>query len=298
MNLGEKLYYSLWKQLRCFIACIPFITVFSCSNMLVKYSEAEKAAASVSSSMSTLSMVAVNGGTFSNGTANMTVSSFYIGKYEVTQKQYATVMGSIPSPCSSIYGLGTSYPVYFVTWYDAVSFCNALSEKEGYDDVYTIDYTVGSDTNNTSNSDNYKYLVTADFTKNGYRLPTEAEWQFAAMGGNSSNGYTYSGSNMIGNVAWYYDNSGSSAHTVGGKASNELGLYDMSGNVWEWCWDWYGNYPDTAQTDYTGPSSGACRIIRGDSWVTSGCAVSARSSNPPSYYIYRDFGFRVVRSAK
>ena len=228
-------------------------------------------------------MVAITGGTFNNGTADMTVSSFYIGKYEVTQKQYATVMGSILSYCSSTYGLGDDYPVYYVTWYDAVAFCNALSELEGYDDVYTISGTT----------------VTADFTKNGYRLPTEAEWQFAARGGTSSNGYTYSGSNTIDDVAWNTTNSSNTTHTVGGKTANELGLYDMSGNVREWCEDWYETYPSTEQSDYTGPSTGVDRVERGGSWYSGAieCAVSYRSSYGPSGS-FISIGFRVARSPR
>lgn len=217
----------------------------------------------------TLSMIAVDGGTFYNGTANMTVSNFYIGKYEITQGQYKTIMGSNPVPSSSSYGYGGDYPVYEVSWYEAVAFCNALSEKEGYDDVYTINGTT----------------VTADFTKNGYRLPTETEWEFAARGGNSSRGYTYSGSNTIGDVAWYSGNA-DGAHTVGQKTPNELEIYDMSGNVWEWCWDWYGDYPNTAQTDYKGPSSGLYRVFRGGSWFSDGgaavCAVSLRGNGASS----------------
>jgi formylglycine-generating enzyme required for sulfatase activity len=249
-----------------------------------------------------LEMVSVTGGTFNNGTTDMTVSDFYIGKYEVTQGQYVTVMGNNLVSSSGPRGYGDDYPVYYVTWYDAVAFCNALSVKEGYDSVYTIDYTVGSDSNNTNSSDTLKYMVTADYTKNGYRLPTEAEGEFSARGGNSSNGYTYSGSNIIGDVAWYYDNSDLSTHTVGEKAANELGLYDMSGNVWEWCWDWCSSsysYPSSsAQTDYTGPTTGSYRVLRGGSWYSgaSDCTVSNRYGYTPSYG-RSWFGLRVARNS-
>jgi len=176
--------------------------------------------------------VFVEGGTFQMGSNDgdsdekpvhsVTVSSFYVGKFEVTQKEYQNVMGKNPS-----YFKGENNPVENVTWYDAVKYCNKRSEKEGRTPSYNI------------NGNN----VTCDFSANGYRLPTEAEWEYAARGGNKSQNYKYSGSNKIGDVAWYDSNSGLRTHPVGQKAPNELGIYDMTGNVWEWCWDWYdGNY--------------------------------------------------------
>lgn len=116
-----------------------------------------------------------------------------------------------------------------------------------------------------------------------FRLPTEAEWEYAARGGNKSKGYKYSGSNDIGSVAWYYDNSSSKTHTVATKAPNELGLYDMSGNVWEWCSDWYGDYSNGLQTNPKGPSSGSYRVIRGGSWddIAGDWRVSDRYFNDP-----------------
>jgi formylglycine-generating enzyme required for sulfatase activity len=129
-------------------------------------------------------------------------------------------------------------------------------------------------------------------------LPTEAEWEFAARGGNSSNGYTYSGSNTLDAVGWYDDNSGSKTHPVGGKQPNELGIYDMSGNVWEWCSDWFSSsyYSVSPETNPQGPSSGSFRVVRGGSWfhVAVGCRSAYRFLDIPdfrsSYY-----GFRLVR---
>jgi formylglycine-generating enzyme required for sulfatase activity len=210
-----------------------------------------------------LDMVPVADGIFQMGSTSggsdelpahsVKVSSFLISKYEVTQAQYQQVVGSNPSHFTG----GTDAPkrpVEQVSWYDAVSFCNALSDREGFQKVYTINGT----------------NVTADFSKNGYRLPTEAEWEYAARGGNQSRGYAYSGSNTAGDVAWDGSNSGETPHPVGTKAPNELGLFDMSGNVWEWCWDRYGSYGSAAQDNPPGPTSGTYRVLRGGSWDNFG----------------------------
>ena len=228
-----------------------------------------------------IKMISVSEGIFNNGTSYMAVSSFLIDKYEVTQAQYTSVMESNPVSSSSSYGYGCDYPVYNVSWDDAITFCNVLSKKEGYENVYTVN---GTD-------------VTADFTKNGYRLPTETEWEFAARGGNNSKGYLYSGSDTIGDVAWYEKNSGNSAHIIGTRKLNELGIYDMSGNVMEWCWDWFGLYPDEAQADYTGLSSGLYRVIRGGSWGTGiySCRPSNRGYAGQPSLGGKDNGFRVAR---
>ena len=128
-----------------------------------------------------------------------------------------------------------------------------------------------------------------------FRLPTEAEWEYAARGGNQSKGYKYSGSNSISDVAWYDDNSGDKTHPVGQKTPNELGIYDMSGNVWEWCQDWYGDYSSSSQTNPTGPSSGSYRVLRGGSWNNGArnCRVSNRGSYNPDSRSYRS-GFRLA----
>lgn len=132
-------------------------------------------------------------------------------------------------------------------------------------------------------------------TGRNFRLPTEAEWEFACRGGNNSRGYKYSGSNDIDNVAWYDDNSGGKTHPVGTKAPNELGIYDMSGNVWEWCSDWYADYTSYSQTNPTGPLSGSYRVIRGGGWGYF--AVSCRSSRRNYYdpmYRNRYLGLRLA----
>jgi len=234
----------------------------------------------------TKEMVFVKGGTFQMGSTewdwakpihSVTLSDFFIGKYEVTQGLWKSVMGNNPSDFTGDENL----PVENVSWYDAIEFCNKLSEKEGLQKVYS-----GSGKN-----------IMMNMNANGYRLPTEAEWEYAARGGNLSKGYEYSGSNNAGDVAWYEYNSGSKTHPVGQKQPNELGIYDMSGNVLEWCWDWYGNYGSESQTNPTGPSSGSHRIRRGGSWDDNAgnLRLANRDYIPPGLRgSYR--GFRIARS--
>lgn len=216
-------------------------------------------------------MVYVSGGTFTMGATSeqgsdayndekpahrVTLSSYNIGKYEVTQAEWKAVMGSNPSNFK-----GDNLPVENVSWNDCQEFIRKLNSLTG---------------------------------KN-FRLPTEAEWEFAARGGNNSRGYKYSGSNDIGSVAWYSGNSGSKTHPIGQKSPNELGLYDMSGNVWEWCQDWYGDFSSSSQTNPTGPASGSDRVYRGGSWYFDAgrCRVSFRGSGAPGYRYYH-LGLRLV----
>jgi formylglycine-generating enzyme required for sulfatase activity len=232
-------------------------------------------------------MVWVEGGTFRMGSTNgednerpvhsVTVQGFYMGKFEVTQREWQDIMGGNPSRWK-----GDALPVAMVSWYDAVEYCNRRSVKEGLVPAYRG----GGET------------ITCDFNASGYRLPTEAEWEYAAKGGGKDLlVYEYPGSNSPENVAWYKDNSGGSTHQVGTKQPNSLGLYDIGGNVYEWCWDRYGNYSESAQTDPRGPSAGDRRMMRGGAGSTSARTVRSayRLLSPPSDR-YNDVGFRLVRS--
>jgi len=237
-------------------------------------------------------MVLVEGGTFAMGSDSgygdekpvhrVTVRSFLIAKHEVTFEEYdkfCADTGRDRPPSGGWSRVGR--PVVNVSWYDAVEYCNWRSQREGLTPAY-------------SGSGNE---IRCDFNANGYRLPTEAEWEYAARGGRESSGYLYSGGNDPDAVAWYNDNSGGSIHLVGTKLPNELGIYDMSGNVWEWCWDWSGLYSDADQKNPTGPSTGNERIARGGSWfnpaelIRPTCRVSYSPDGSDS-----DLGFRVVRT--
>jgi len=233
----------------------------------------------------THSMVLINGGTFTMGSPSnehgrynnegpqhqVTVSSFYMGKYEVTQKEYQEVMGTNPS-----YFKGDNLPVDDVTWNDAIKYCNQLSKKEGLNPAYTMN---GLDVEWNQNA-------------NGYRLPTEMEWEYACRAGTMTAYNT--GENISDNTGWYNYNSGGKSHPVGQKPTNAWGLYDMHGNISEWCWDRYKNYSsDVKRVD----SSWNSRVFRGGYW--NGLAEHLRSayrgSNQP-YYGFNFIGFRLARS--
>ena len=223
-------------------------------------------------------MLFVHGGSFNPAFSyTVTLSSFYLGKYEVTQAEYQAVMGTNPS----ISGGNPNRPVEMVSWFKAIEYCNRRSIMEDLSPCYSY-LTYGTNPDNWPsgwNIDSYNATnITCAWSANGYRLPTEMEWMFAAKGGNQSQGYTYSGSNYSYDVAWYFGNSGGRTHDVGEKAANELGTFDMSGNVWEWCWDIYGDYPTGSYIDPTGPDGGSSRVKRGGSWGNSadGCTVRSR----------------------
>ena len=241
-------------------------------------------------------MVKVEGGTFTMGATaeqgddvydnekpahQVMLSSYSIGETEVTQELWVAVMGSNPSWFNGYgnsdygsdhgydYGTNLQRPVEYVSLDDCQEFITKLNQLTG----------------------------------KTFRLPTEAEWEYAARGGNKSQGYKYAGSNTVGDVAWYWDNipsqssraSGFGTQTVATKSPNELGLYDMSGNVWEWCQDWWGSYSSGAQTNPTGPSSGSYRVNRGGGWDSDArrCRVSRRGGYVADYR-YFDLGLRLA----
>ena len=213
----------------------------------------------------TFQMGSNNGGADEKPVHAVTISKgYWIGKYEVTQDEYQAIIGSNPST-----SIGGRKPVQNVRWNDAVSFCQKLTERERAAGRLPSGYE--------------------------YQLPTEAQWEFAARGGSASKSYMYSGGDNLDSVGWYEPNSSSVTHEVGTKSPNEKGIHDMSGNVWEWCRDWKGEYSGDSVVDPAGPASGSDRVRRGGCWrnIPAYCRVAGRYGSSPDSGGAR-LGFRVV----
>lgn len=238
----------------------------------------------------------------------VTLKDFYIGKYEVSVKEYKEFIqatgGHMPSspdsawfaehPDTKLYyplsktqwwGWKDDYPMHNIDWFDAIRFCNWKSEKEGLTKVYTFVT---------------KSEVKWDLSANGYRLPTEAEWEYAARGGKLSKGYNFSGSNNIDEVAWYDGTSKLKGPAkIGTKKPNELGIYDMSGNVWEWCNDYFsdGYYSRSPKVDPPGPQANIYRVLRGGSWhYRADYARIANRDGPNAGFTNFNYGFRLAKN--
>jgi len=252
-------------------------------------------------------MVTVEGGTFTIGKPSkfdpnakipanavphtVKVDSFFISKTEISNAQYASV-----KPGAGMRWGGATYPLSVVTWYEAVELCNALSLRDGFKPAYAVDKTKGDPSNTNPMENDPKWVVTLDPTSDGYRLPTEAEWEWAARGGRLTKDTVYAGSNSAEEVGDI-----SRPRNVGeGGLPNELGIYNMSGNIAEWCWDWDGPYSSASETNPKGLRSGQARVVRGGEpgWGIGSWTIISRGGMQPNLEggVGFGMGFRVARS--
>ena len=204
------------------------------------------------------------------------VDTFYIADFVVTQGEWNQIITYNPSHFK-----GDDLPVECIGWHEAIVFCNEKSKQDGLQPCYTINGE----------------QVECDFHADGYRLPTEAEWEYAARGGSKSEGFRYAGSDSLHEVAWYAKNSGRTTHPKGGKKPNELGLYDMCGNVFEWCWDWFEWFKCDFMDNPLGPISGKMKAVRGNCWVNGATTseLGRRVHRGPGCKNHH-LGFRIART--
>jgi len=257
---------------------------------------------------SVLIMVRIPAGSFSMGSPSenagadespvhiVALDSFRISKHEIAQSLFQELMGYNPS-CFTDAGVSDDYPVESASWFDALEFCNKISLRDGLDPVYVISSRIPATGPITSATVVAEFEDAGGKPKSGYRLPTEAQWEYAAIGKTGS-AYVWGDSNLPETAkanAWYSVNADNSAHTAGLKRANTWGLYDMAGNVWEWCWDWYSTYSEAAATNPRGPDSGSYRVVRGGSWSDPPSSMRAATRwfvDPCSGS--KNIGFRIV----
>jgi formylglycine-generating enzyme required for sulfatase activity len=220
-------------------------------------------------------------------------NSFLISRTEVIQSDYLALLRINPSKYQGDTLPADSLPVDKVSWFDAALFCNALSKQQGYDTVYKFTAITGTPGDNCALKD-----LTIHMNRNGYRLPTEAEWEYACRAGTTTDFYWGDSDDLdtVSMYCWYTKNSNNKTHPVGTKLPNAWGLYDMSGNLFEWCNDWYGPYADSVYVDPDGPLNGSSKITRGGNWLTQSgfCRASYRGRTAPDFRCSA-IGFRVAR---
>jgi formylglycine-generating enzyme required for sulfatase activity len=251
-------------------------------------------------------MMPVDGGAIASRIQNeareqqIRLRDFHIARMQTTNRQYALFCADVGRDMRTHapgWGLSDDNPVVNINWYDAVEYANWLSDQLGLARAYVLDKDQ-KEPHNQNKYDQIKWAVRVDWEADGFRLPTEAEWEYAARGGRQSRGFQFAGSDELEEVGWFAGNSNRRTQNVAEKKPNELTLYDMSGNVWEWCWDWFEDISASTAENPRGASAGEFRVIRGGSWYASEdmCLVSNRNYFNP-HVRHPNNGLRLARSS-